>query len=169
MKNLRFVKGTFTATAGAYSTGQSVGVTISLANAFPKPQGQGIIRSVQLWDPAQQAVAYDVLFGGSRQFMLATDKNAFAFNGSIVSGQSGQFNGFVKFATTDLYTTSGFVVGFRDGLSLPARGIPNPTNTAQNNGGSDTDGRSLIAALVSRGAPTYGTNTLTLIVGLEDL
>jgi hypothetical protein len=161
---IRIVKGTFTATAGAYSTGNAVGATISLAGAFPQPLGTGFIRSVSLYDAASQAVAFEIFFAGSRESFISADKAAFAPSGTVFT--NGRGLAIVPFATSDIFAYSGFSFAFKGGLYLPVRGFCNPATTALNT--SDVEGKSLAAVMVVRGTPTYGAANLTLQVGISD-
>jgi hypothetical protein len=161
---IRLVRGTLTATAAAYSTGQAVGVTASIANAFSQPLGNGFIRSVSVYDSASQAVAFELLSAGSREGFVSTDKAVFAPTAAAFT--LGRAQAVIPFATTDIFAYSGLAFSFKAGLYIPVRGFANTTTSALND--SDVQGKSLAVAMVTRGTPTYGAISLTIQLGISD-
>jgi hypothetical protein len=168
---IRYVVGDITATAGAYAAGQAVGIATSLPRAFASPKGVAFIRSVTLLGNSASNADFDIVFAGSRDGVLATDKNAFAPTSPGIFGTTiapPSITGRVRFTgSTDIATFGTSFVAQRSGLYIPVYAIPNPNPTAVNQ--SDTEGKSLIAIMVAQGTPTYGAGTLKLVVGLSDI
>ena len=144
------VEEALTVDTNAYATGDLIGGKITLENAALIDNlnpTTGIIQSVVITDLAKQSVALDVVFWD-------TDPSNTTFTD----------NSALDISDTDLPNLIGVAsvtswFAFNDSSAGQALNLSIPFQVARNQ-------HAIYAAIVSRGAPTYGASDLTLRVGI---
>lgn len=153
-KNLRYIELTPTIDTSAYATGELIGLTGAAPLIFDNATSGdnssgtrgGVIQSVVITDLAKQSANLDlVIFDTNPSNTTFTDQAAFDPDDVDILNIVGVV------AITDWKAFSDNSVGVANNLAIPFI--------------LDT-GNQLYAAIVSRGAPTYGANDLTIRLGI---
>lgn len=133
-----------TTTTLAYSLGDNIGGLLTLTNAVLLSAGGGIIQNVGIYDAAAQSAAIDVVF-----FVANPSSTTFTDNGALtVNAADGpSIVGIAHVTDWSTFAASSFGQALNLGINFDL-----------------SIGTSLYVALISRGTPTYATNSLTLNV-----
>ena len=134
-------------TSPAYTSGDSVGGKLSLANAARFSGGSGQIVSVTITDKAKQSAPIDILF-----FTADPTNTTFTDNGALTVNATDLLTLIGKVSVSDYAAFATNSVGIATGFSIPFK---------------LATGTTLYAALVVRGTPTFtSTSDIQVAVGI---
>ncbi len=140
---------TLSTDTSAYASGDLIADTQQIDAFFRKPDGTGIINSINIIDEDNQGVALYVIFM-STSTSLGTENSAPNISDANLTAG---FQGIVAVATTDYVTISGTKVATIKNIGLPVKAV------------SGTDDI-YIAVLNATGTPTFTASGLEMRIGV---
>ncbi len=135
-----------TVTAGAYSSGQDIGGKLTFTGALRNSTRSGMLVSVSVVDQAAQTADLEVvLFNDNPSSTTFTD----AATLDIADADMAKIAGVISLGSTSRFSYADNGIKYIGSLAIPLQGGQ----------ASGTASRTVYAALVSRGTPTFAAST----------